>query len=302
MSGRVIRLALGLALGYGLALASALVITPLLPYQPVLSFSADRGRAAQIYLMDVYRRLVFPLEGASEGLQAVHWLADGGQIHVVNDYDPTQKRFRRHILRRDGDAQQALFTDNGLLSAWELAAWSPDGAHLLLTVSEATDWAEIIRLDLPSGRIQQLTSNNFPDNEPDWSPNGQYIVYQALMADGWDIFVMSAEGQLLRRLTERPGLDALPRWSPDGEAIAFVSDRAGPRNIYLMSPWGEDVRRLTDGGIDSNPTWSPDGRWLAYVSLTEGTNWDIYWVDVVTGEQARLTTHPGADLNPAWRP
>lgn len=289
--------------GHCFALAFTLLATPLLPYQPVLSFSADRGRAAQIYLMDVYRHLVFPLASAPEGLQDVHWLPGGEQIYVVNNYDPVERRFRRHILRQNTDGgQQTLFTDNGLLSAWELAAWSPDGAYLLLTIAEAADWAEIIRLDLASGQVRQLTSNNVADNEPDWSPDGESIVYQALVAGGWDIFVMDDDGSPLRRLTDRRGLDALPAWSPNGAMIAFVSDRDGPRNIYVMSPFGDDVRRLTAGFLDSQPTWSPDGRWLAYVSLSEGTNWDIYLLELATGHISRLTDHPGADLNPSWRP
>ena len=42
-----------------------------------------------------------------------------------------------------------------------------------------------------------------------------------------EIYVMEADGDNLRRLTNSPLGETEPSWSPDGQRIAFVTTRAG---------------------------------------------------------------------------
>ncbi|MGB9722829.1 MAG: zinc-ribbon domain-containing protein [Chloroflexia bacterium] len=52
---------------------------------------------------------------------------------------------------------------------------------------------------------------------------------------------------------------------------------------------------------DARPTWSPDGMRLAFQSDRSG-NWEIYVLQVETGEGNRLTNNADADVAPAWSP
>lgn len=73
-----------------------------------------------------------------------------------------------------------------------------------------------------------------------------------------DIYVMSADGSNLTRLTDHPERDHGPVWSPWGDRIAFVSERDGNPEIYVMNADGTDLKRLTDyPGRDGNPVWAP---------------------------------------------
>src|SRR4029077_18471031 len=88
---------------------------------------------------------------------------------------------------------------------------------------------EIWTMNGDGSNKQQLThAPNFSEN-PNWSPDGKWIVFDSDLAEkgNLDVYKMRPDGSQLTQLTNLPSLDALPAFSPDGKKIAFVSDRAG---------------------------------------------------------------------------
>jgi hypothetical protein len=95
------------------------------------------------------------------------------------------------------------------------------------------------------------------------------------------------------------------RPSPDGSMIAFDSDREGERAIFIANADGREVRRVTGDGFAAVPSWAPDGRRLAYVRAETGKPrvWNLWVVDLETGETTRLTSHRyGQPWGAAWFP
>ena len=66
------------------------------------------------------------------------------------------------------------------------------------------------------------------------------IAFHSLRDGNVEIYVMDADGQNQRRLTNNPHDDRSPSWSPDGKRIAFVSKRDGNVEIYVMDADGEN--------------------------------------------------------------
>ncbi len=89
-----------------------------------------------------------------------------------------------------------------------------------------------------------------------------------------------------------------PAWAPDGGSLAF----AYQGRIWQVPVAGGIARQLTTGpGYHSQPTWAPDGRRLAYAADVD-RNFDIYVVDLETGQTERVTSDPNLDLRPRWSP
>ncbi len=100
--------------------------------------------------------------------------------------------------------------------------------------------------------------------QPDWSPDGSRIAFQA----GGQIFTLRADGRGVRRLTAFRHDRVLtgPVWSPDGRYIAF----SRVYDLYVMRANGRGLRRVVDApsllDVDqldrpwselSAPVWQP---------------------------------------------
>jgi Tol biopolymer transport system component len=149
------------------------------------------------------------------------------------------------------------------------------------------------------------------DENPSWSPNGEWIAFDSRRAGSWDIYVIGADGKNLRRLTHLEGPAWEPVWSPDGRRIAFVLGIPGTHRdeIYVMNADGSNVRRLThEAGFftySASPAWSPDGKKIAFVSNRGlGTRWraELYVMDAGGSHVTRLTYDRANARDPAWSP
>ena len=165
-------------------------------------------------------------------------------------------------------------------------AWSPDRSMIALRTTWGSGRAGTLREDfevvtLAGGNLSRLQRNPDPDSSdfsPDWSPDGETVVYDA--GDPGEIFSIHPDGSGRRQLTDRrmlrgdrgPVYDRDPLWSPDGSRIAFTSSRNGGEEVYVMNADGSTERRLT---VTQRPprgtpqlgsallAWSPEGTRLA---------------------------------------
>ncbi len=84
--------------------------------------------------------------------------------------------------------------------------------------------------------------------------------------------------------------------------LFFARRVGGQDDLWALSPDGERLLRLTATPDDERwPALSPDGRRLAYAAR-RNRNWDIYVLDLTTGQEERLTQDPHFDGWPAWSP
>ncbi len=98
-----------------------------------------------------------------------------------------------------------------------------------------------------------------------------------------DIYEVSSQGGVARRLTSNPGLELFPKFSPDGKWIAFTGQYDGNFNVYVMPSEGGQPRQLTyrqDAGdvpqrMGPNNeviTWTPDGKSIVFLSRRDAFN------------------------------
>ncbi|PKN93297.1 MAG: hypothetical protein CVU44_10420 [Chloroflexi bacterium HGW-Chloroflexi-6] len=90
---------------------------------------------------------------------------------------------------------------------------------------------------------------------------------------------------------------------PDAVSTFFLAlNENGYSRLYAYAPGILVATRLTNGPWnDNSPALSPDGRTLAFAS-DRNEYWDIYLLDLTSGQVSRLTDTPAYDSSPRWSP
>ena len=92
--------------------------------------------------------------------------------------------------------------------------------------------------------VTRLT--NVVNAYPHPSPDGTRVVFQSNRTGTAQIFVMNADGNEMRQLTDRELGAETPKWSPDGRSILFAAYVGENNNdLFVMGPDGSNVRQLT---------------------------------------------------------
>jgi len=187
----------------------------------------------------------------------------------------------------------------------------------------AADGSDLFRVTAHTPVLSQVEGTASYFIEPSFSPDGQWIVFEA-DPDAPDdqqqgsIWKVRAEGTGLTQLTDGPSGDTddrQPNWSPSGDRILFQRRAPDPStgsgqdsddwNLYTMAPDGSDVRQVTTApSSDTDASWSPDGQWIVYSSDYGGLPVpNIFVIPASGGEPIRATRdetrHDGA---PSWSP
>lgn len=151
-------------------------------------------------------------------------------------------------------------------------AWSPDGKRLVFEVqnlktADPPNRRALFVVNADGSGLRQLTpwSLNGGDH-PDWSPDGNLILFRAVSTaqkHSGNLYTIRPDGSGLRQLTRYPAPKTvlLGSFSPDGNWITFsrFSDTPYPA-IYIIRTDGTGVRRVTQASGAYSPDWGPTRR------------------------------------------
>jgi dipeptidyl aminopeptidase/acylaminoacyl peptidase len=223
-----------------------------------LAFTSSRdGKVAQLYVMPVQGGEPRKLTDLKEDVTQPEWSPDGATIafaarvrDAAYDEEDDKKREPRRITR--------------LQYKHDNIGWTFDRPQHLFTVAA----------DGSAGPVQ-LTSGDFEDSSPAWSPDGATLAFVSARHDDWDIdmasdvYLVDAAGGEPRRLTHGGGSLGGLSWSPDGTRIAVQRYPAlydDPKNtqVGVVDAASGEIRLLTQAldrdcggyGAIREPVWA----------------------------------------------
>lgn len=219
---------------------------------------------------------VMAVEGAGEIPAAVHtaddgvlgWSADGQQLLFSSDRTGSPGLWAQPIVegRPQGRAELLKADIGGVFSLGLTAA----GTLYVYKGISSRD-VNVARVDLGSGTLLEAP-RGLPQGfvsgpkDPDWSPDGRYLAYQAC-GDGDCVVIRSVETGEARTLQRGLLFTRDPRWAPDGRSlIAAARDRQGNNGIFRIdAKTGEFTNLVYGPGFPASPQWSRDGTKIYYI-------------------------------------
>lgn len=122
--------------------------------------------------------------------------------------------------------------------------FSPDGRRIVFW-SDRSAGHQLWICERDGSNLVPLTSLG---SDARWSPDGNQIVFWARREDKSDIYVISAQGGVPRRLTHCPGDCTIPSWSRDGKWIYFSSPQQGKWQVWKLPVDDGNAVQVTKGG------------------------------------------------------
>jgi len=159
--------------------------------------------------------------------------------------------------------------------------------------------------DVATKSVKQVSSGDFDDEEPAWSPDGKLLAFSSNRSKpdpdatyAANIWVVAADntdkGANPTQLTHGLGGDHQPAWSPDGRWIAFSTQLDSKlfdyatKHIAMAPSSGGDLKVLTLA-LDRNctdPHFAPDGKSVYFIVDDDGTQ-NLAQVNVADGKVTR---------------
>ncbi|MFN4032679.1 MAG: S41 family peptidase [Fimbriimonadales bacterium] len=294
-----------------------------------LYFVSERDGAANLYAMHTPTKRIRPLTRfKDDGVRFPQISANGkvitfeqgmdiyrldtatGEMRVIPLQIPAHDRRAPDVVRRTFSANVENYT------------LAPDAKEFVYAVR-----GELFAARFPDGGpSRNLTETIEPESNPQLSPDGKTVYFEAERDGSTHIFRLTADDPdepRLRRarrhktepLTHTPDGASKPRLSPDGKWLAF---QRGQGDLVVMRLETKQEFTLTRSWNLGNIAWSPDSRWIAFDRYDANYNSDVFLVRVPDWnpnhspsdsnhlrsdegfEVYNLSRHPRNDFAPSW--
>jgi len=284
-----------------------------------IAYVANKNLTDEIYLLSLkdngkYDERLLVKGGQSRDFESlrffdttINWSRDGQRLAFVSK---SGKDDAIYVMEPFADrvTHRLVFAElNGITSP----SFSPEGEQLVFTGIHGGR-SDLYTVSLNDNKLVRLTEDRFAELQPQWSPDGQSIVFVTDRGDGTneeqllfgdlDLAVYSFATKEIEVLMDFEGNAISPQWSPKGSEIAFVSDHQGIPNVYRINLASRAVTPITAlqtgvvGLTETTPamSWSADGRTMVFTSFTK-QHWHLYRMTLP--ETTPLVTYNAAPTN-----
>jgi dipeptidyl aminopeptidase/acylaminoacyl peptidase len=201
-------------------------------------------------------------------------------------------------------------TDTPILETPTPAATPRGGGSQIAFVSERSGPPQVYLVNVDGSDVTQLTFTPDGACQPEWSPDGQRLLFISPCRQKDDqyplaaIYIMNADGTNVQQIITVLGGVFDASWSPAG--IAFTHLETNRPGVWEADEQGRGAHQVSQlRSSDSQPSWSPSGDKLVFMNTSRAGFPTIFWMfrdGTFDGASPDQVTRVQSALSPAWSP
>ena len=269
-----------------------------------LAFGSDREDRRQIYVIDLGGGEAMKLTSGEDSPGALAWAPDGRSIAFTSneprsealkerekkyaEFDVVDEDHRlSHLFVVDVETKKVRRLTSGAFTVGRFD-WSPDSRQIAFDHRINGDpanggTADISVVTVADGATRALVTQEGPDSNPQWSPDGARIAFETSMASPRFFFtnrriatIPAAGGPIVNLSAEFDEDPSIVRWTSAG--IYFSASARIWAYLYRLDPSTKAVTRLapTERWIGSGFSFSADAQTVAFMASDAATVPEVY--------------------------
>src|SRR6266850_1505275 len=239
-----------------------------------IAFLSERNEGqTQVWLLNLLGGEAQRLTETPQDVEDFAWSPDGRRIVLVlRDASPEQQEAAKEAKDKEGEASakekkktpKPYVIDRLQFKLDEIGYLDRRRTHLFV-------------FDSTTKSLTQVTSGDYDDSEPAWSPDGKWLTYVTQLDPKLfdyatkHIAVSPASGGEAKVLTlALDRVSITPRFSPDGKSIYFIADDDGTQNLCRVPAAGGEITRPVAGRLMVNDySLAPTGDLVAQIATID---------------------------------
>jgi len=214
-------------------------------------FISDRDGRDQLYLMPADGSQQRRLTNTPSGDFLPDLSLKGDWVVFTSSPQEKTRTTEIYLIRTDGTGRTRLtyYGDSEIGNP----RWSPDGKKILFSKSmilpdsfprlssekkallraQVKNSGEIFIMDKDGSNVRNLTNNDIPDEDAQWSKDSKTIYFISEREGAPNVYVMNVNGSNVRKVADG-SIVTSPTISPDGKYFAYVKGVEGKYGVYLF--------------------------------------------------------------------
>jgi dipeptidyl aminopeptidase/acylaminoacyl peptidase len=254
-----------------------------------IAFLSEREDGnTQVYLLNRLGGEAQRLTNTAQDVDTFVWSPDSKRlVLVLRDPTPEELETAANKAKDNGDDKAVSKKKSKAQRPWVI--------DRLLFKEDTVGYLDrrrthLYRFDVATKALTQVTSGDFDDTEPDWSPDGKQLAFLSNRSKpdpdatyDTEIWTVTADntdkGTSPTQVTSAPGEHHSPAWSPDGKWIAYTTKldpklfEYATKHVAFSPATGGESKILTRSfdRMASSPRFAPDGKSIYFIADDDGT-------------------------------